>query len=268
MKHNPKIISILILLFFVAHILGLFITSQYLEVDSLPLNIERPDMAPETTLLSIFIIILIGTAIALILLKYKLFRLWKLWFFLSVFLTLTISFSVFISEVLAVLLALGFALWKIWRPNVYVHNFTELFIYGALAAIFVPILSIWTISFLLVLISIYDYIAVRKTKHMVTLAKSQGESKVFAGLMIPYKKNLAILGGGDIGFPLIFSGVVLSHFNLTLLNWQTYLIPISVTFMLAVLFFKGDQKEYYPAMPYLSLGCLLGLVLVLLSFSI
>jgi len=38
------------------------------------------------------------------------------------------------------------------------NNFTEIFIYGAMGAIFVPILNLFSVSLLLIFISIYDFI--------------------------------------------------------------------------------------------------------------
>jgi presenilin-like A22 family membrane protease len=264
MKHSVKVTFILIALFLLSQVIGLIIVNIYMDVDELPLNIERPDLEPQTSLITIVLAILIATAIAILLLKFELFRLWKLWFFISMFLTMTISFSAFGPEIIAIPLALGLAIWKVFKPNLYVHNFTEPFVYGAIAAIFVPMLTITTISIMLLIISLYDYIAVRKTKHMVALAKSQSKAKVFAGLVIPYKKSVAILGGGDMGFPLIFAGVAMMQLNLGILDWKTYIIPFFAMLMLLALFLKGDKKKFYPAMPYISLGCFLGLGILLL----
>lgn len=263
MKHTWKVTSILVILFILAQIVGLVVTSHYME-NNLPMDIERPELNPQTSYIPLFIILLIATVIIFILLKFKLFLIWKIWFLISVFLTLVISFSVFISEWFAIAFGLLFALWRVLKPNPIIHNLTEIFIYGALAAIFVPLLNLWSVSVLLIGISVYDYIAVRKTQHMVTMAKSQGQSKVFAGLLIPYDKNVAILGGGDIGFPLIFAAVCMVQFNLALFDWRVYIIPLCSLLMLFALFVKGEKKKFYPAMPYISLGCFLGLGILLL----
>lgn len=265
MKHRFSVICLLLLLFFLAQVIGLIVTQHYIQQEqALPLGIERPQIDPQTSYISLFLILLVATGIALILLHFRLFLVWKVWFLLSIFLTLVISFAVFFSSTLALVFAFILSLWRIFKPNAIIHNLTELFIYGALAAIFVPLLNLVSISILLVLISVYDYIAVRKTTHMVKLAKSQGEAKVFAGLLIPYGKNVALLGGGDIGFPLLFSAVSMVHFKLGLLDWRVYIIPLCVGLLLLALFVKGEKKKYYPAMPYISLGCLLGLLILLL----
>ena len=261
MKHNLGIILILVGLFLGAQVIGLLVTDKYL-VKELPYKIQRPQLEPKTSFVPIFTIILIATLLAFVLMKFKAVKLWLFWFFLSVFLTMTISFSAFMKESFAIILALILAGIKIFKREVFTHNFTELFIYGGLAAIFVPILSLLSISILLILISIYDFIAVWKTQHMVKLAKYQiTKLKIFAGLIIPYgKKRQAILGGGDIGFPLLFSGVILRDFGLI----ESLIVSLVTALALFGLLYFGRKNKFYPAMPYLSAGCFLGYLIVLL----
>jgi len=117
---------------------------------------------------------------------------------------------------------------------------------------------------------------------MITLAKFQTDAKVFAGLFIPYKlprgkvvtaakkskkvptiKNVknavkirhAILGGGDIAFPLLFAGAVFKTYGLSM----SFFIPPFATAALVFLFCYGKKEKFYPAMPFLSLGCFVGL---------
>jgi presenilin-like A22 family membrane protease len=259
MKHSWHIVLVLLGLFLASNIVGLVVVDLY-EVDQdLPFNIERPEMSEQTSFVSLFVFILIVTGIALLLIKYQLFKVWKAWFFLSVFFTLLITFGAFFMQSIAFILAIVLAVWKVFKPNVIIHNFTEVFIYGALAVVFAPLLNVWSTIMLLILISVYDYISVRKTKHMVKLAESQKKSKVFAGLQVPYENNVAILGGGDIGFPLLLASVVMTSNGLGPLNWQSYIVPLTAMLALAYLFLTGENKKYYPAMPYITVGCLMGL---------
>jgi len=304
MKHTVKITLLLVIIFFVTQIIGLVITNQYIEAkeftdpetqivtreivsEDLPFNLERPQLEESTSYIWIVVAILIGTLLLLLLVKYKKFNLWKIWFFIAVFFTMTIAFSAFIPQSIAAILAFILAILKIYKPNVILQNLTEIFIYGGLAAIFVPIISIFAAFMLLIIISIYDVIAVNKTKHMITLAKFQTKSKVFAGLMIPYEigkgkivtntkaskekgSKIAVLGGGDIGFPLIFAGVVMKDLMLSnpeLIGFlKTLVIPIFTTIALTYLLLKGKQDKFYPAMPYLSVGCFIGYLVILLIF--
>jgi presenilin-like A22 family membrane protease len=176
---------------------------------------------------------------------------------LSVFFTLLIAFNAFINQAFALILALVFASLKTFKDNVIVHNFSELFIYGGLAVIFVPVVNIMSIVIILFLISIYDYIAVWKTKHMVRLAKFQARIKLFAGLLIPYGNKSAILGGGDLGFPLIFSGVLFKTYG-----WNAVIAVLTSTMALAFLLIKSEKSKYYPAMLFLTIGCLMGFVII------
>ena len=310
MRHTLKIALLLLFIFFITQVIGLAITKEYISVkqyvdpetniitkeiiiEDLPYNVERPEIEGPSAILFILLAILIGTILLLILIKFKKLKLWKLWFFFAIFFAMAIAFSAFIPQSIAALLAFMLAILKIYKPTTLTQNLTEVFIYGGLAAIIVPLFKFSNPQFnvlgvfsLLLLISIYDIIAVNRTKHMITLAKFQTKSKVFAGLMIPYKKQqtqatspkktkekgakLAVLGGGDIGFPLIFAGVVMKDLmlsNTEIIGYlKTLIIPLFVTMALAFLLFKGKQDKFYPAMPYLTVGCVVGYLVVLLLF--
>jgi len=288
MKHTLKITIILVLLFFLAQTIGLVIVDKYIDKEkstkevtvykSLPYEIERPDINPALSYIYIIIAVLVGTGILLLLIRFRKNTLWKLWFFLSVWLVLGIALSAFINQKLSIILALFLAAYKVLRPSLIIQNLTELLIYGGLAAIFVPILNLLSIFILLILISIYDMYAVWHSKHMIKLAKFQTKSKVFAGLFVPYKLKgiepikakqvkvgkirTAILGGGDIAFPLLFSGVVMKSFGFL----QTLIIPVIVSVALLLLFLKSEKGKFYPAMPFLTIGCFIGFGIVYLMF--
>ena len=303
MKHSISVTTIIICLFFVSQIIGLVIVDGYIDhktttetgnitYTELPFDIERPEVKNQSTSFLFMIIpILIATLFVYLLFKFKQTSLWRIWFFIAVIIGLTIAFSVFIDQWLAFILAIILAFYKVFRPNILVHNLTELFIYGGIAALFVPILNLRSVTILLILISIYDMIAVWKSKHMIKLAKFQTEAKAFAGLAIPYgmksgkthfvktaKKSekkvnkinakMAILGGGDIIFPLIFAGVILKILMLTNEYYigflKTLIIPIIVSIALAILLIKAKKGKFYPAMPFISLGCLAGFMVIFL----
>lgn len=289
MKHSLKITLIVIFLFFMSQVLGVIITSKYVDYETtkstgnftwkeLPsvgiVQLERPQVEEDYSVYYISSGIIIGTLIFFLILKYKKISLIKAWFFIAVTLCLYVAFGAFVNGYVALILAVLSAIFKIFKPNILIHNFTELFVYGGLAAIFVPMIGqIKYAIILLVLISLYDMYAVWKSKHMVTMAKEQSAMGIFAGLNIPYqlpkkivnKENVvltkiktAILGGGDIGFPLLFTGVVLKNYGL----WQAFLITPFTTLGLAILLFIAQKDKFYPAMPFISLGSLIGYLIV------
>jgi len=153
MKHTLKITSLLVFLFLLTQLVGLKIISNYITVkevvkeetfiedgkvmvkkvvvkeevfDELPYGIERPDMKEKTSYLQIIFAMVVATVLALILLKFQAMRLWKLWFFLSVFFTLLIAFNAFVNQAFALILALIFASFKTFKNNVVIHNFSWL----------------------------------------------------------------------------------------------------------------------------------------------
>ena len=273
-------------MFIVAQFIGIGILYKYIDQDKsaiegetvfkdLPLG-ERPPIEETTSYIPVILAILVGTGIFLLLIKYQWIWVMKLWFLLAVIFALTMAFGAFLSATFAFLLALVLGLWKLFKPNFWIQNFTELFIYGGLAVIFVPIFNLLSGVVLLILIAIYDAYAVWKSKHMIVLAKSQSKAKLFAGLLIPYKigkpsfkpkkdvkmkkvkVRTAMLGGGDIGFPLIFAGIILKELGL----WQSLIIPFFAALGLGVLLWNSQEKKFYPAMPFISAGCFIGLAIV------
>jgi len=297
MKHDLKITLLLIFIFISAQLIGLLITTRYLDQDetartgkaefsALPFNTERPDVEESQSFIWIMMGVLLGTVLVLLLIKFRKLAIWRIWFLLSVTLCLTVAFSAFMPDWMAFIIALTLGLLKIFRPTILIHNTTELFIYGGMAAIFAPIINVFSAVMLLLLISAYDIYAVWKSKHMIKMAEFQSQSRLFAGLMIPYHKKdnvvkiekksqkpvkgkktekvrNAILGGGDIGFPLIFAGVVLKTLVAIGVNiydafLQTLIITGFTTIALAFLLFKSREDKFYPAMPFLSAGCFIG----------
>ncbi|NQU79114.1 hypothetical protein HQ545_05075 [Candidatus Woesearchaeota archaeon] len=296
MKHTLNITLILIGIFLLSQIVGLIITDRYIgdrivdvetgEVvnityNDLPLNIDRPDVEESISFIFILAAILLGTILVLLLVKFRSVRIWKVWFFISVSVCLTVAFAAFLPSIIAIAGAILVATLKIYKPNFFIHNASEVFIYGGLAAIFVPIMNLFAIVILLLIISVYDMFAVWKSKHMVKMAKFQTESKVFAGISIPYtpKNNKkshvskskkmhvkkeeiksAILGGGDIGFPLLFAGVLMKAHGF----WKVLIIPVVVSISLFILLTLAKKNRFYPAMPFVTIACFAGYGILLL----
>ena len=298
MKHTLKVTITLILFFFMAQFTGLLVINQYIDhkrsvetqivsYKPLPYGFERPQVENQSTsFIYVLVAVLIGTSAILLLIKFRKISLfiWKVLFFISVSTALSIAFAAFLNVYVAGILAVGISFLRLYRPNIIIHNFSEIFIYGGLAAILVNIFNLFGAFMLLIAISAYDYVAVFRTKHMIKLAEFQSQSRVFAGLFIPYempksigkksskgepKKSVAVLGGGDIGFTLIFAGVVMKYLmlqNSVLTGFlKTLIIPVFVSIALLILLVKGQQSKFYPAMPVLSLGCFIGYLIIFLS---
>jgi presenilin-like A22 family membrane protease len=68
------------------------------------------------------------------------------------------------------------------------------------------------------------------------------------------KDEVAILGGGDIAFTMLFSSVLLRDFG----SLPALLAVYGAALGILALIIIGEKKKYYPAMPFVTIGCLLG----------
>jgi len=210
------------------------------------------------------------------------------------------------ASLIALAVAIPLALLKIFRPHMLTHNLTELFIYPGIAAVFVPLFirpeassffgKVWPAIAILVVISIYDMWAVWKSGIMQKMAKFQMEElKIFGGFLIPtlsgkvksqikrikekykgkkmpdrlkkkkFKVNVAILGGGDIIFPIIVAGVFMRASSSFI---PALFIIFGALAGLIFLFAITKKGKSYPAMPYISVGIFLGIILAKILYYI
>jgi len=260
---------------------------------NLPFGMDPPQNTdPGVNLISIIIAITIAVTIILILMKFRAELFLRIWFFVVIIIALGISLNAFIlslpySSLIALAIAIPLAVIKVFKRDILIHNLTELLIYPGIAAIFVPLFNIWTVVLLLILISVYDMYAVWKAGFMQKMARYQIEKvRVFNGFFIPsinkktrelmnkikltkdksslkqrgIKIPIAILGGGDIVFPLILAGVVLAHLGIL----SALIISAGATLALGGLLLFSDPKKVYPAMPFITSGCLIALGIVYL----
>jgi presenilin-like A22 family membrane protease len=293
-------------MFIVTQFIGLYVINNYsVEGNTLPYGMEPPEIEENADFYTSFLpSIIVAFVIAVVLLilftRFKFDFILKFWFFIVILIAIAIFFnSVLPNEnyipLFALIFALPLAILKVYRRNFLIHNITELVVYPSIAAIFVPLLNLWTIIILLILISIYDMWAVWRSGIMQKMAKYQmNQLKIFSGFIIPYiskkvrmelkevpkselknkkvKANIAILGGGDVIFPIITAGVVYLtekvSFPFGLFPkfvfegglWPAIFVIIGATFGLSYLFVFAEKKKFYPAMPFISLGILLGLL--------
>ena len=330
MKHNWTVTLLLISFFVLAQVFGLWLINKEakltldLKTNATAVTFDntavgaRPQTTGSGSLIYILIAIAVGTGLVLLIAKFGKTRLWRLWFFLAVWMALSVSIGVLIKTKIffdfdiAIVLALILASWKLFRPNIVVHNLTEVLMYAGIGLIIVPLFDVKWAIILLLIISVYDMYAVWKSKHMVKMAQFQTESKVFAGLMVPYRQDEktkkveifatpkdaslvrnttpkiragktapqnAILRGGDIAFPLIFIGCVMNGMilKMSLANpsmllsqikliayLQSSVIIVTTTIALTLLFVYAKKGKFYPAMPFITAGCLVGWAITLL----
>jgi presenilin-like A22 family membrane protease len=286
-------------MFLATQLIGLAVINAY-TTQALPYNMQPPELKTDEEYWGmvpmIVLAFIIAIALFFLLTRIKLNIILRLWFFIVIILAVGITlnslfsyFSIPYTSLIAALVALPLAFFKIFKRNFIVHNLTELMIYPGIAAVFVPILNIWTIIILLILISAYDIYAVWHSGFMQKMAKFQiNKLKFFAGFFVPYlgqkerkkiktlrqkykkkgipekelkkkkiKVNLAILGGGDVIFPIIAAGVFFKVFGLI----SALFITAGATIALFALFTTARKGKFYPAMPFISAGIFIGMIL-------
>ncbi|MFH0870155.1 MAG: presenilin family intramembrane aspartyl protease [archaeon] len=314
MKHGLRITIFLMLFFVLAQLAGLALVGMSIKDRVVNLETGETSLVHDETSLGpvpefsgfgaftyVVIGVAVGTLLVLLIIRFKKLNLWKIWFFLAVFTAMSISIGVLVKQFYVVFaIAFVLAALKILRPNVVIHNLTEVLMYAGIAVFLVQVFNhnvLWA-SLLLLAIAVYDFIAVFKSKHMVTMATFQADNKLFAGLFIPYvtkrtdgratavktetsnitagkkvlpkdfkpgleeRKN-AVLGGGDIAFPLIYTGIVVEKLVVDGMTKASALgfgliITLTTTIALALLFTFAQKDKFYPAMPIISAGCFVG----------
>ena len=257
-------------------------------------EVQKTNYTPN--FISIIIAFIIAISLLLLLTKIRGRFFLRIWFLFVVIIALGISFIAIFEpllppfkgiSIMALIVILPLALSKIYSRNLLSHNLTELFIYPGIAAIFVPLLNVLYLAILLVIISLYDMWAVWKSGIMQKMAKYQIDHlKIFSGFFVPYlskaqrkkikkmkkskakgkgkamKVNVAILGGGDVIFPIIAAGVMLKALGV----WPAVLVILGALLGLGFLLFFSEKKKFYPAMPFISAGIFLGMGISYLFF--
>lgn len=288
MKHKLKTTLILLGMFLLTQFIGLFVINSY-NFHGLPTAFE----SQEVTFLSFLPSLVFAILLIMLLMKYKQKIVMRIWFTLVVIIALYLTFNSFLMSAnvrigyLALLLAIPLGLLKVFRPTNKIHNFTEVLIYPGIAAIFVPILGVYSVLILLILISAYDMWAVWHSEIMQKMAKFQMEEVgIFGGFLISsltkkqreeirkyklqktktknlkklkkMKINLAMLGGGDVVFPIITAGVYMVAFNSII---PAIFIIVGAFLGLTYLLSVSEKKKFYPAMPFISGGIFIALAI-------
>jgi presenilin-like A22 family membrane protease len=199
------------------------------------------------------------------------------------------SWAVFIITIIwipfpaAVAVAAVVGLGWFFFPKVWLHNIAMVLAMVGVAAVFGKMLSPWTAMILLLALAIYDFVAVR-FGYMLWMAKKMSDSNTLPAFLIPKsisewkdslkeksvskladqepaERKFSILGGGDIGFPLLLiSSVYFSHdFNSAVVVAAFSMVGLVAAFLIQMAFLKGKPM---PALPPIAVLCLIGLFII------
>lgn len=200
--------------------------------------------------------------------------LFKAVFLLAIFFGGILTLSIWIGDLPSIVVMGILVFWWFKRPSVFIHNLCVILgisgIGGTLGLRLTPEIMV----VLLLAFSVYDFLAVYKTKHMVKMAKQMVKHQAILGLIIPpgvsrFKGKLKkvkpggkylILGGGDIAFPLvlcasfipqgIYKALALALFALGGLVFSFFVFSIQ------------KKRKPIPALPPITAFCVLGYLIV------
>ncbi len=223
-----------------------------------------------------FIIYFILVTLLLVLVVYFLkFRKGKKIFFKGMFL-FTVAFGnlLFFGLWLPGILSFGLVILLIILllkiNSLVIHNLVLIFAIAGVGSSLGLRLKPEMVILLLLIFSVYDYIAVYKTKHMVKIAKEMVTQKAILGIVIPQEISelqtrikkvkpggrFLVLGAGDIIFPLILSSsLVPQSISNSLIVALFSLIGLFFGFLI---FISKKIRQPMPALPPIALFSIIG----------
>ncbi len=265
------------LIFILSEVLTLYIAFRekgFVEAN----QITSPQVSLELPLAYFFgVVVLMGLILFLIPVS-------KLRIALKIMFTLLFSWGTFI--VLALLVPffaaaaftaiVGGLIW-LFSPRVWLHNVLMVLALVSAASVFGFILSPWAAMSSMLVISIYDVLAVR-FGYMMWMAKRLSQSEALPAFIIPRgistwnlnlrgtgfkrlfeseagEREFSILGGGDVGFPLLLVVSVFFAYGFTssLIVGVFSLLGLISAYLIQLFFLRGKPMPALPPISFLSL---------------
>ena len=174
---------------------------------------------------------------------------------------------------LAVIAGLGWLLWG----RVWLHNLVLLIALASAGSVFGSLFSPWAFLIVMLVIAVYDFLAVR-FGFMVWMVDRLSETVTLPAFIYPRKmgdwllglktvrvnelvakpsdeREYSLLGGGDIGFPLMISSSVyfVSGLSPAILVGGFALIGLMSAFLIQWLLLKGKPMPALPPIAFFSL---------------
>ncbi len=265
-----KLLTMELSVFFIIQFFGLFIAKRLLERNYI-------SELPTVSAFSFAIGFVIATAFILLAAKFLKSGVgFKLLFVMLIVIGSQTFFNAFFPKYLSYALAMTVLLLWLAFPFVLVHDFIILFAVGGISAQLGLSMDVMHVLILFAALSIYDVIAVYKTKHMIKMFKKLVHHGVYLAIIIPFKlkdffkntkkakpgKDFLMLGTGDLAFPLILATACL---KVSLLSSIFVILgaAVGVTVIFYMLVSQTDRKAM-PALPPIALGSFIGYLLSIL----
>jgi presenilin-like A22 family membrane protease len=177
--------------------------------------------------------------------------------------------------------------WLLWA-RVWLHNLVLLIALCSAGSVFGSLFSPWAFLILMAVIAVYDFLAVR-FGFMVWMVDRLSQTVTLPAFIYPKKirdwalslktvrvnelvekpaddREYSLLGGGDIGFPLMLTASVFfkAGLNDAVLVGAFALVGLMSAFLIQLVWLKGKPM---PAMPPITFFCLIGFLIAKYSLS-
>lgn len=209
-------------------------------------------------------------------------------FIIGMFAGAEIIFRVWVSDGTAIILAAAVILARFLAPRIIIHNIVMIIAICGVAINFGLNIDPFDAVLLLIVIAVYDFLAVYLTGHMVKMFRSTVSMGTVFAMIIPDRfSNLAMsvkevekgrdlsthrlipndfvyLGGGDLAFPLILGISAAARYGAVS---AIFVLVGAVIGLLALnlIFTAQKEKKPMPALPALAVFSILGFLVSLIK---
>lgn len=219
----------------------------------------------------------IGTAIILGLIRIIHGGLFLRIFFLAALFSGTfITLGIFLNDSLSFVFSLLLVGFYIFYPYVWFHNLILIFTLPGIAAILGSSISPKTAVFLLIFMSIYDYVAVYRTKHMVKMAKAMISGRAIFAMIYPehwhgFKSHIRearpgegfmMLGTGDFVFPILMA--TSAYTVSAAAAWTVLAFSLLGLLLMHLIFMSQKVRRPMPALPPLAASAIIGFIVAII----
>lgn len=247
--------------------------------------LEQQQISPPAVSLGIPLIYFFGAVVLLGLVLFlipmsKMRVVFKIMFALLFSWGMFVVLGFFLPVIVASLISVGVAILWSFRPRVWLHDSLLILTLAGMGAVFGSMLVPWTALIFMVIISIYDILAVR-FGYMMWMAKKLSQLETLPAFVIPKdmagwnldlketrltedessERWFSILGGGDIGFPLLLVASVFFAYGFasSLILAAFSLLGLAAVSCIQAVFLKGKPMA---ALPPITFACLVGFLIV------
>jgi len=273
----PKLFVQLIAIFALTQLLGIAVGINWIDAiatgkqpqPTVLGGTENPD--DPINAIALVLCILVFTAFLLVFMHFFKGRL--LFKFLETMVTFTASwivFEVFIGD-FWLIFSIILVAWRLLRPkHVLLRNAAAIISIAGVGALIGVTLGVIPVAIFLILLGCYDFIAVFKTKHMVTLAKGITKQNLAFTVAMPTPKHQFELGTGDLALPLVFAVSTMKASQA--IGFPSYLVPagmiLTASLIGLLITIDYSSKHVGKALPALPLQAVLMLGAFALSKAI